>query len=58
MYGCSGLMKLDTNLGGKIHRTEVLNDNKTKNFQPEFKREAADLVLDQNRTVTPKPAKL
>jgi len=31
---CSGLMILDTNLGGKIHRTEVLNDNKTKNFQP------------------------
>jgi hypothetical protein len=30
---CSGLMILDTNLGGKIHLTEVFNDNKKKNIQ-------------------------
>jgi energy-coupling factor transporter ATP-binding protein EcfA2 len=30
---CSGLMILDTNLGGKIHLTEVFNDNEKKNIQ-------------------------
>ena len=30
---CSGLMILDTNLGGKIHLIEVFNDNKKKNIQ-------------------------
>jgi hypothetical protein len=30
---CSGLMILDTNLGGKIHLTEVFNDNEKKDIQ-------------------------
>ena len=31
---CSGLMILGANLSGKTQRTEVFNDNKTKNVQP------------------------
>ena len=44
---CSGLMIFDTNLGGKTHRTEVFNGNKTM--------KEAKIVTKQPGTINTKP---
>ncbi|KPY82658.1 ISPsy24, transposase orfA, partial [Pseudomonas amygdali pv. tabaci] len=45
---CSGLMKPDTHLGENFARTRCQMTKQRRTFSPEFKREAADLVLKQD----------
>jgi transposase-like protein/ferredoxin len=48
---CSGLIKPDTNMGGKIARREVFNVKAAQVIFNKIKREAASLVLDQGYSV-------